>query len=142
MDYLVKNFLTFLLDPLAYFFLGVILLVSVPSLIYSFGYLKGEASPKKKFIAQIQAMPEVGDSIYPQQYDQRLGNLDRFDCARFRIWQNVRSVNRHKKDTAKPFAVRTDGKQMESLAPDGNRDEIASRCGTRSGNERFRGLLA
>ncbi len=35
-------------DPLALFFLAVILLVSLPSAVYSLGYLKGEYSLKKK----------------------------------------------------------------------------------------------
>ncbi|MFH1189077.1 MAG: proton-conducting transporter membrane subunit [Candidatus Omnitrophota bacterium] len=38
---------TFLTDPLSIFFLGVILTVSIPSAIYSIGYLRGERSPAK-----------------------------------------------------------------------------------------------
>ncbi|MFA5199193.1 MAG: proton-conducting transporter membrane subunit, partial [Candidatus Omnitrophota bacterium] len=44
------NFLlerVFLIDPLALFFLAVIIIVSLPSFIYSFGYLKGEYSASR-----------------------------------------------------------------------------------------------
>ncbi|MBM3245074.1 MAG: hydrogenase 4 subunit B [Candidatus Omnitrophica bacterium] len=37
----------FLFDPLSLFFLVVIAIISLPSAIYSFGYLKGEYSPAK-----------------------------------------------------------------------------------------------
>ncbi len=43
----------FLLDPLSLFFLFVIFLVSLPSAVYSFGYLKGEYSPRKIILAQV-----------------------------------------------------------------------------------------
>jgi hydrogenase-4 component B len=43
----------FLFDPLSLFFLTVIFVVSLPSLIYSFSYLKGEYSPDKILLAQI-----------------------------------------------------------------------------------------
>ena len=43
----------FLLDPLSLFFLVVIFIVSLPSLIYSFGYLKGEYSSAKIMFAQV-----------------------------------------------------------------------------------------
>ncbi len=43
----------FLFDPLSFFFLFVILIVSLPSAIYSFGYLKGEYSPRKIILAQV-----------------------------------------------------------------------------------------
>ena len=44
------NFLlerVFFIDPLALFFLAVIIIVSLPSFIYSFGYLKGEYSASR-----------------------------------------------------------------------------------------------
>ncbi len=43
----------FLFDPLALFFLVVIFIVSLPSLVYSFGYLKGDYSAAKIFLAQV-----------------------------------------------------------------------------------------
>lgn len=43
----------FALDPLSVFFLAVIALVSVPSAVYSIGYLKGEASPRKTALAWV-----------------------------------------------------------------------------------------
>ena len=43
----------FLLDPLSLFFLVVIFIVSLPSLIYSFSYLKGEYSAAKIMLAQV-----------------------------------------------------------------------------------------
>lgn len=50
-DYLVQKF--FLFDPLALFFTAVIVLVSVPSLIYAFGYLKSEAHKPKIALAWV-----------------------------------------------------------------------------------------
>ncbi|MBP7089185.1 MAG: hydrogenase 4 subunit B, partial [Candidatus Omnitrophica bacterium] len=47
----IANF--FLFDPLTLFFLAVICIVSLPSLIYSFSYLKGEYSASKIVLAQI-----------------------------------------------------------------------------------------
>ncbi|MDD5439134.1 MAG: proton-conducting transporter membrane subunit [Candidatus Omnitrophica bacterium] len=41
----------FLFDPLSVFFLSVIALVSLPSAVYSIGYLKGEASGRKTALA-------------------------------------------------------------------------------------------
>jgi len=43
----------FLFDSLSLFFLVVILIVSLPSLVYSFGYLKGDYSAAKIFLAQV-----------------------------------------------------------------------------------------
>ena len=43
----------FIFDPLSLFFLIVIFIVSLPSLIYSFSYLKGEYSITKIILAQI-----------------------------------------------------------------------------------------
>lgn len=43
----------FLFDPLSLFFLAVIFVVSLPSLIYSFSYLKGEYSAAKILLAQV-----------------------------------------------------------------------------------------
>lgn len=43
----------FLFDPLSLFFLAVIFIVSLPSLIYSFSYLKGEYSSTKIMLAQV-----------------------------------------------------------------------------------------
>ncbi len=43
----------FLFDPLALFFLAVIFIVSLPSAIYSLGYLKGEYSPAKITLAWV-----------------------------------------------------------------------------------------
>lgn len=43
----------FLFDPLSLFFLIVIFIVSLPSLIYSFSYLKGEYSAAKIILAQV-----------------------------------------------------------------------------------------
>lgn len=45
--------LNLLFDPLSLFFLFVILIVSFPSAVYSFGYLKGEYSRGKKAIAWV-----------------------------------------------------------------------------------------
>lgn len=42
---------SFLFDPLSLFFIGVILLVSLPSAIYSWGYLKGKYSSLKLILA-------------------------------------------------------------------------------------------
>lgn len=41
----------FLVDPLSLFFLAVIFLVSVPSAVYSIGYLRGEGSLRKTILA-------------------------------------------------------------------------------------------
>jgi len=49
LDFLPKQF--FLFDPLSLFFLCVILIVSLPSAVYSFGYLKGEYSSAKITLA-------------------------------------------------------------------------------------------
>lgn len=43
----------FFLDPLSIFFLSVIFLISLPAIIYSFGYLKGEYSPAKIVISEV-----------------------------------------------------------------------------------------
>jgi len=51
LNLLTKNL--FLFDPLSLFFLSVIFVVSLPSLIYSFSYLKGEYSAAKITLAQI-----------------------------------------------------------------------------------------
>jgi hydrogenase-4 component B len=48
---LPQHFFTF--DPLALFFLFVILIISLPSLIYSFSYLKGEYSAVKIALVQV-----------------------------------------------------------------------------------------
>ena len=50
-DFLVKQI--FLFDPLSIFFIFVILLISLPSAIYSVGYLKGEYSKRKIAVAWI-----------------------------------------------------------------------------------------
>jgi len=50
-DFLLQKL--FLFDPLSIFFLAVILIICIPSLIYSFGYLKGEYSTVKIVLAQI-----------------------------------------------------------------------------------------
>ncbi len=47
------NALVFFDDPLSRFFVFTILLISLPSAVYSIGYLKGEYSRKKIFIAWI-----------------------------------------------------------------------------------------
>ncbi|MFA4993250.1 MAG: proton-conducting transporter membrane subunit, partial [Candidatus Omnitrophota bacterium] len=49
LDSFLKQFLLF--DPLSIFFLCVIFVVSFPSAIYSFSYLKGEYSPAKIALA-------------------------------------------------------------------------------------------
>ena len=51
LNLLTKNL--FLFDPLSLFFLAVIFIVSLPSLIYSFSYLKGEYSAAKIILAQV-----------------------------------------------------------------------------------------
>jgi hydrogenase-4 component B len=51
LNFLQKQF--FLFDPLSLFFLAVIFIVSLPSLIYSFSYLKGEYSAAKILLAQV-----------------------------------------------------------------------------------------
>lgn len=43
---------SFLLDPLSLFFLGVIAIVSIPSFIYSFGYLKAHYAAGKIWLGQ------------------------------------------------------------------------------------------
>ena len=62
----------FLLDPLALFFLLVIAIVSLPSAVYSFGYLKGEYSPRKiilcwlllvAFVLSMAAVVTVGNVL-------------------------------------------------------------------------------
>lgn len=50
MGYLNIGF-SLLFDPLSLFFIFVILLISVPSAVYSIGYLKGSYSPKKVLAA-------------------------------------------------------------------------------------------
>lgn len=50
MEYLKFNF-SFLFDPLSLFFLFTIALISVPSAVYSIGYMKGEYSPKRTMLA-------------------------------------------------------------------------------------------
>lgn len=52
MEYL-KFDLSFLFDPLSIFFLFIIALISLPSAIYSIGYMKGEYSPARKMFAWI-----------------------------------------------------------------------------------------
>ena len=51
LNLLIERF--FLFDPLALFFLVVIFIISLPSFIYSFSYLKGEYPAFKIFSAQI-----------------------------------------------------------------------------------------
>ncbi len=51
LNLLTKNLLLF--DPLSLFFLAVIFVVCLPSLIYSFSYLKGEYSAAKIIFAQV-----------------------------------------------------------------------------------------
>jgi len=48
-----KDILVFFHDPLSVFFIFVILLISLPSAVYSIGYLKEEYSRKKIFLAWI-----------------------------------------------------------------------------------------
>ena len=43
----------FLLDPLSLFFITVIFIVSLPSAVYSIGYLKGEYSASKSALAWV-----------------------------------------------------------------------------------------
>ena len=43
----------FVFDPLTLFFLSVIALIAAPAALYSIGYLKGEASPRKTLLAWI-----------------------------------------------------------------------------------------
>ncbi len=50
-SFLPKQF--FLFDPLSLFFLSVIILISLPSFIYSFSYLRGEYSASKIILAQV-----------------------------------------------------------------------------------------
>lgn len=50
-DFLAKQI--FLFDPLSIFFIFVILLISIPSAVYSAGYLKGEYSNRKIAVAWI-----------------------------------------------------------------------------------------
>ncbi len=50
-DFLPKQI--FLFDPLSLFFLAVIFIVSLPSFIYSFSYLKGEYPAAKIALAQV-----------------------------------------------------------------------------------------
>lgn len=50
MEYLSFN-LSLLFDPLSIFFLFVILLISIPSAVYSIGYLKGDYSSRKTILA-------------------------------------------------------------------------------------------
>jgi hydrogenase-4 component B len=47
MNYFLFDHIKFIFDPLSLFFLAVIALVSVPSLIYSAGYLKGRFSARR-----------------------------------------------------------------------------------------------
>ena len=51
LNFLTKNI--FLFDPLSLFFLAVIFIVSLPSLIYSFNYLQGEYPAVKIMLAQV-----------------------------------------------------------------------------------------
>ena len=50
MEYLNVGF-SLLFDPLSLFFLAVIALVSVPSAVYSIGYLRGDYSQGKTVLA-------------------------------------------------------------------------------------------
>ena len=43
----------FVFDPLTLFFLSVIALIAAPAALYSVGYLKGEASPRKTVLAWV-----------------------------------------------------------------------------------------
>ncbi len=43
----------FIFDPLSIFFLAVIVIVSLPSAVYSIGYLRGETTVRKTFLAWI-----------------------------------------------------------------------------------------
>ncbi|HNW38930.1 MAG TPA: proton-conducting transporter membrane subunit [Candidatus Omnitrophota bacterium] len=63
---------TLLLDPLGLFFISVILLISLPSAVYSLGYLKGEYSSAKKalgwfllvlFIASMTLVVSVSNAL-------------------------------------------------------------------------------
>ncbi|MDD4981806.1 MAG: proton-conducting transporter membrane subunit, partial [Candidatus Omnitrophica bacterium] len=51
LNFLTKNI--FLFDPLSLFFLAVIFIVFLPSVIYSFNYLKGEYSAAKVMLAHV-----------------------------------------------------------------------------------------
>ncbi|MDD5131270.1 MAG: proton-conducting transporter membrane subunit [bacterium] len=53
MSNLFNNIILFPIDPLSLFFLATILIVTIPSFVYSFGYLKKEYSPAKILIGQI-----------------------------------------------------------------------------------------
>jgi formate hydrogenlyase subunit 3/multisubunit Na+/H+ antiporter MnhD subunit len=50
MEYLKLNF-SLLFDPLSVFFLFIIALISMPSAVYSIGYMAGEYSPKRIALA-------------------------------------------------------------------------------------------
>jgi hydrogenase-4 component B len=47
MDYFISDHIKFIFDPLSLFFLAVIAVVSLPSLIFSAGYLKGQFSGRR-----------------------------------------------------------------------------------------------
>jgi hydrogenase-4 component B len=70
LDFLSKQL--FIFDPLSLFFLCVIFIVSIPSAIYSFGYLKGEYPPRKiilswflliLFVLSMAAVVTVGNLL-------------------------------------------------------------------------------
>ncbi len=73
MEYFIFNHFKFLFDPLSLFFLAVIALVCAPSLIYSFGYLKGQFSSSRinllqaltvLFIGSMAAVVLAGDILF------------------------------------------------------------------------------
>lgn len=63
---------SFVFDPLSFFFLGVILIVSLPSAVYAAGYLRGEYPPSKivlnwillpAFLLSMAAVVTVGNAF-------------------------------------------------------------------------------
>lgn len=67
------NWVSFSSDPLSLFFAGLILLISVPSAIYSIGYMRGEYSASKKalnwalfllFVASMISVVTAGNALY------------------------------------------------------------------------------
>ncbi|MFA5034155.1 MAG: proton-conducting transporter membrane subunit [Candidatus Margulisiibacteriota bacterium] len=53
----------FLLDPLAFFFLALIVTIALPVLLYSFGYLAGKYSRRKIMVGQLLALAFVGSML-------------------------------------------------------------------------------
>ena len=64
MAYFLNSPIAFLSDPLSLFFLGVILIVALPSLIYSVGYFKGKHPASKILEGEVLTLAFVFSMVF------------------------------------------------------------------------------